>query len=1634
MHIKAAAKYGLSRLMILILLADILPYARTPAEALAASDPPEVSFQMTLVPGVNNPAPVYSGNSPSAAGDRVFLAWPMDRVNGSSYTNGTYTLTYPLGNGAIAVFTVTKTGGSTASAAFDVETWDEPSQAYLRRTDLAATYRVHTDAGAKGGPNFIPAGGYMAGYNGTDPDYAVTGALWPSFAFKTGYGFSFQYYNITAHFLWNASDNQLYFVTDHIVPGNITDFVLRFDGLGGQPPLVFGKKVMTGVSRDTFNSVPFANSRNTAPGPALVLDPDLGPGGYLDMVTPLDAHPGSPVNELEIRFDIPRIYADDAVNGIHGFAPLGPSFGALPVTLDAGDNLGHKFQIKIPDILTLGTKAAPTPVQINPSDSGMTAFAYLIGGRVGVNVKGLLPGLILNPLSVTFDAPGIISAASSMQSASVFTFLDYEIVQQAGKYYALVRPYKNYSGEYTLKSGSSPTALADSVAMWSDGSAPLMIPLTINSQNQLEKFYQVVFNPENMGGNLVRETLGSQILYFKAGPNAVSIGLPENFKILPGPRLYPAEDSPDGSRAVLEFSARWDVGDYASLQSLIAQNGGTAVVEYEISGSLTPDPAGASVFARITLTLGPGPDGAVVVSYSDAQGKVTNTAPEILAARTDILNGAAVYTGVAAVSFRADAALAGADFPAGTRPYFLFPNIYYLNARPVSVNGVRADVTASMFDSLTLSDITKASVPPPQNLTAYAPAAASFDVSYVLPGPGVRGFLDGVFPYPLLDASANVYISQDEAYLRDSFMPLNGQYPLAARRADARLVQLPFQDVRVAFSGPSAAPAGGYADARDALRAGMVVSVSDIAVPADALAGLIASGTSLGVTLGFTGMDKNQKYYLCADMVLTFRDNQGNVKMLRASAMSALAAITTAGKPDAPAVNEKIPPAPVLASADVGVDRATLLWDRIEPATDGEIIEYEIIRLANRRMDENSLNTRLPFGDFYDSLGDADKAGWRTDGVNLEIYDGAGFTAANPDLYAYRPAGPLGGPAALTDMTLGANRIYFYYARTVRIVNGARVASVWSRLSLTTTPVREPVNLTLERERGGYDAKTEMWIGFDAPVSDLDSLGARYDLQFQLKEDKNDWPEPASMDAERLRALAGPSVLDGYHRFLYKLTGLKPNTLYTVRVRMADVSGDASVYSNAEQFRTGFDQAGYDKERAGGEWADYLNERLTGLLKEPYWVARDDGTAFEAVYRPSMFGELLRESPDAAVTLAAVGAPAGSYVYYIPASAVARANEAEKGFRIRLPGVDALFSPKWAHIGLNESVLRVLEYIKKKTDIEDYFIRIRISLTNLPPRSADGMDPLSPLAEVYADAVGSVTDIGDWDDRLLASLNGRVGAMLSGDGEAADILRLAASGADGEALLRAAGRYAGHAEKELSAAVSRELARVLRYSLPLDAFDAPVLLVGKDLPPGSSVGGYQSLGKTWRPVPAEPQGRDFAMSVYAPGAYVFAGRPLVIPGIGNAPGAEDKTRLVAKYNLGDFLGKDAIYPDAYISRRALAGCAARMAGAPGGAEPLSWLGLPADGGDTPARNQEAYFMIMRLYEIRTGTKAGSLMIRDYGAAGGAAGPDGLDGRFRQSLAAAMETGIAGGADMRADGPMTVSEALRVLAKVDNLTL
>ncbi|MDR1913607.1 MAG: hypothetical protein LBQ68_03875, partial [Clostridiales bacterium] len=119
---------------------------------------------------------------------------------------------------------------------------------------------------------------------------------------------------------------------------------------------------------------------------------------------------------------------------------------------------------------------------------------------------------------------------------------------------------------------------------------------------------------------------------------------------------------------------------------------------------------------------------------------------------------------------------------------------------------------------------------------------------------------------------------------------------------------------------------------------------------------------------------------------------------------------------------------------------------------------------------------------------------------------------------------------------------------------------------------------------------------------------------------------------------------------------------------------------------------------------------------------------------------------------------------------------------------------------------------------------------------------------------------------------------------------------------------------------------------------------------------------------------DKGISEKRPGAYVFGGRKMDIPGVRETLNGGAQNSLAARYNLDDIFGKsEAFNTSAQVSRYAMAAAIARIAGAPRYTEPFEWIAqnmnLRLSDYETgnPISREEALVLLESLYSYRTRT-------------------------------------------------------------------
>ncbi len=1624
------------------------------------------SFTKTMTTGVDNMAPVLSYKPTDP--DQVYMDWNLS----DNLSDAVYRLSYYADDDKRVDMTVVREN-TVLKVKYDV------IQVHTGNT-LTPSYYVHTNVNAGGKENFIPIDTFLSsGFNVSDPQYQVvdtaagtSGAKrTPSFIVKADTGFSFMYDNRKVHFKWDSATKSFQLVTNGAYQGRIYNFSLAsYEGLtlatlGGNlanlanyaPSTTVTQRVLTGISKKTFRSIPIANGGTTVSGQALDIDADLFPLGKVLILPDVDANPGSPRERgMILRFDVPLEY--NAANNTFSLIPTGYK---MPVRIDLKNvDPNEAFQISLDDILS----ATPTST-VSAGSYADVSSARVGGNRLSVKITSLKPGMLYDPVTISVvPDSSLIANDTKIPFGLVFTFMNYEVSNVNGVVQIVAQPFTKYAGEYLLFSG--PGDPRDAYAKQkSDGINSVMLPISITQGGTMryQLFYTISgypFPDNNDVRNQDRSVdkpffyMYSQIVEYTAPLNMAGVGVPQNFHVITDrTRLYPTQTK---DVSTLEFTAQWDIGTRAQINNELAMGGGALSIDYKLNQSLVPSPTDTepslkefttmkllmTSFASSTENPGNTYDAA---GYGSARPPITSLVYNIKKGATDDQDVLTV-----AVTFKLDITSKNSAL---TNNYFYYPNIYFMNTKPLTKNGVDVShvISGSLFSSLTINDLANAEVAPPQNITLTDPVIAvtpknevSLKLNYQLPVEGLSNYFNNTFQHPQSTVDFNMYVTQNspdsakgETYMRDIFSAL----PPDKRST----VSVPFvfdstTGTRIYFSKLNStdtpvtpAPGASYPDAITALRAGEIVNIKGLGLSPQDVAFLKTAGNVSGAAISpifvLDGLDKNQKYYVYMDTVVTDTDVNGVVQTPAYSILSNLTAEITKSDKDLPTGSEKVPSAPVLDKDNIDLDRASILWNKIPKTDDKEVIEYEIIRIKDNLLTETDLNTRETYEKFWSGALAKynDKAGFRTNGLALEQFTNNAFAAADQTLYTYNSSA---NPIVFTDKSLAPNQLYFYYVRTVRIINNQRIPSVWSAISVTTTPIKAPKNLVVERNRNDYDTKMEAVISFDAPITDINKLGTEFNLQYQLKEENGDWQAPVTMDIAKLKTAYSSTNDKDYLHFIYKISGLKPSTSYSVRVRMLGKNNDTSLYTNVGLIRTDMSQEDYDKDKETSDWIKYVQDLMKEQLKAPNWVMRDSGTEFETIYRASATNAMLAQATDGAIILAET--KAAKATYYMPYSMMLAANEAKKGFKFVHNGIDIVIPPGTVNFDANQAVFNISNNLKRN-EIADYYVKLTVTMSDYT-QPVDGSTPLSQLATVAFELGGSTKNLTTWDNDMLKELSALVTSEAMNNAISASFSNLVKNKVFNEDILKYVNTVLENNKLDFGSRTTARLREVSKLTYPVTTLDNNVAVVGKGFDKAASVTGYQQNGNVWLVKEAADYGESKAIYTKTPGAYIFAGSIVKIQGLELMANAGTMTGIVAKYGLDDFFGKGTQFNlEANTSRFALVSTIVRMAGAQKGADAAAFLKQNKINISTANMNgdvmaQEAIHMVMMLYEARSGASLSSLRIRDFNTVNNIAG---IDERYKASIRAAFELSIFDDTNLLPSGPIRVRDVLPMLERLDS---
>ncbi len=1531
----------------------------------------------------------------------------------------------------------------------------------------------------------------------TGSPFEVMPGTVPTFKVAKGYGFSFKYNNRTMFFRWDRATDKFFFVTDGFEYGYIYDVKSIY---GTSTPV--HNYIFNGIT-DSFVNKPTANGKTKVAPPLQgegTVQAGTGVETVIDMTdtNPFPIHPADKRLDagMEFTFELPLVWDDNTRDFIlpDNSTPLGKS---LKSTVEIYTPEEGTVDIKLEKIFPAAGESTTMSVTAGGSSTiTKNGEPTISGGTINLKLKGVKPGLIYHTSYVEFNSNLFKQTKRRiLPFGTVYSFPEFFFGNdEFGNYSVYVNPY-NYPGTYSLYIGNDENTLR--LSAQSDGTPARQVLLPV-STDSVTRYYQVQFSPivppdSFLGGSKIY----SQIAMFK--PSEPNIATPQFFDITKttmSPNFNSAEPLKEG---LVDLGITWDIGADTTIKSLIDKAKGLnptepLIINYRLAYGTKPEvlntgnylPTGTPfdnskaydfLELKLTITMEGTPASPVYKCTYEIVGQNPDGI-EIIGDVTDTTMGAreGVIPNTTRLMAKTRLYFSAGKVGTASRHIFTFPNIFYINIRPIACN-VSTPTGVSKFRSFTLSDFDQQTIPAPQDFILSDPKIAadnsgSFKAEWLIPGKKLGEFLYNgsgikfdrdtddptlvVEPEKRVKLSMNLYISQDENFMTNNFHDMNYDQRLVNSVKVTTPATVKTGDT-LTLSGTGYLPVGDtkYADAREALRDKKVIRLADIPITSldpslagqSAILNEIINNGSMDFPMNFriSGLDQNQRYFAYVDIVSenlnTKADGTADIpsgfEKIYAS-LSNLVGITTLALPDIPTGEDKVPSAPTVTVVPDSVtsSSAAVTWDKIPATVAGDVMEYQIIRLTDEQMKDKYVGK---FDEIWSAIDNPSKLGFETnaDVANkIQIWNGTNFVALNTEQatkYKYIPDVNATN-AQFSDNSLQPNNIYFYYVRTVRKVGDKRLYSAWGQTTLTTKPVLAPINLKVEFD-AEYDPKKEVVISFDAPVLYGD-LGKKYQLQYRLKEDGKDWSAPVNMVVSRLNKPAATPTPNkpGFYHYTYKITeGLLSGTSYSVQVRLLDLElNDASMYSNIAIFRTEVDQGDYDEDILRKEWLDMLRKELEKLLRDPYWVIADTARELEVIYRPTMFDGLLNKTADGKLLL--VGTEADKAVYYIPATALLSANAQNKGFAVTHGNMEIVIPPSAIDPNLNTAVIDALKDINNRSEpAKDYYVRL--SLTWFQRGEQINMQPaLSKQVEVRMEAVCSTIDNKTFDDLVLTEILNKIEEQLKDKAILEDIADEVEDGATDEEMVRFILELVGDVRDEFLDIASEKIDDVLDNSYEILSLKNPLLIAIKNIAAEVSAKAYQFKAGLWAPKELLNIGSGKGFYSLEPGIFIFAGSQLIVPGLNNIPNAGALTTIITKYNLDDFFGKgNAFNLDAQTGRFAAVASVARMMGAPKGSDPFAWLQtkgitLSTRSQSEPISTEEAVHMVMLLYENKTNTKLSAVQIRDFTVTNNMVG---LDDRYKQAVRVAIQSGIYTNKNMQPKFKITVRDFLQMLAALDS---
>lgn len=1422
---------------------------------------------------------------------------------------------------------------------------------------------------------------------------------------------------------------------------------------------IYRFNISTGNQSEYMDIFKLAEFEVNPVGP-LIIDKTQTPSSY----------PGEKPVNVQARIALPSIWDNTVSQYVYNEYSEGEYKGIETVINLRASKNGESIQINIPNIYnvdnlpniskTSSTKATidTESVKIESASNGKKYYTF--------KLKDLESSRLYTTANITMGAKpnGNPTKETKLKTIvcnlakgdNAYTYIEYDSeTQGSGERILKIKPY-NVNGSYYIykKSLDSSIKQPDNLIARYDYTGEETIEIPISNEGNDYYLVEFVYELGNVDSQKLRDD-PDKTPYLITPQIEV-----KDYKIVTENTIV---DGVPTQKQKLNLQLSWSGGNQTTFDSLV-KDGNKVVYTF----SKTPFSPRESKYADF-LILEAGKD-YELIKKANTEGDNWETAKILKSTYFKKVNTLADGTETFELIFTVDLEfelfnednLENRDEPS---KIFYYPSVYYLKMNGGYKNILGIDkVTADCNPvNITLDKNAYVILPPPQNIAVNNIKSQSFRLNWATVAENVYGDYIKSNDYTLEEdgAGINIFLTQQNVlneedsqkqlsyFDKDNENLVTIDFKNVLSSTTTEMITLDFSQSTAMINGKSI---------MDYVRNNKIIKIINVPQIKDLKTQVVQ----------INGLDKNTIYYTTLQTVLNVINNaDGTKKQVFSDTISQILTFTTKNQDDLepPKPQEISPEAPTDFRKDTDVEQLptviTLTWTDVKDpeSIDGIKVkkEYEIIRV-DKKLEDNLLSKRNSFDSFWtNDLTTGEKVGWQTSSSqvqpkNILIYNNNDFVldeTKTDGKYIYDNTKV--PKLQFVDKTPMPNRLYYYYIRTVRMAEGTdgtyseAAWSSWSPVSVTTSPVQSPTDLVIDRTKKyfDYEPKSEIVIKFFAPIpagTTMAQIATLYPLEYSIMMDGGEW-KTVNMDVTNSSLFKiGEETKKGYQQFVYKITGLQSSKGYTVRVRMkARINPitestplyDVSLYSNSASFRTDMDQDEYDDEENLKKWLKLFDDEVLALSTKAYWIFTNSSSSYEAIYRTKTFDGELQKATSGAYQFETNNQ--SKQTYYIPAASINLSDSANIGFRAVKDDMEVLIRPSSFDSSVSESIMTILNEIKDN-DSKDYYIKISLDW-NKTDESINNTNPLTEKVQVKISVVGSKEAEKNLDAKFVDLFNKATSNSEAVEARIRNRLKEdlkieIKAGTDDKELYKLVMDAVGDVYKDLIGDIEDEFDSNTKGEHIVDSLGENMLITAT-IDSQSTVAAYRKNNTTWETIATRDYGGKKGFETKLLGIFIFAGKILNIPDISGVTNSNDVKELIAKYGLDDYFGKDIIDTSKTVTKYMVAGSIARMAGALQGQNELEFLktkGINITSGKlySPISNQETLYLLMSLYEIKTGTKIITVRITNYNAI-----PDisSADESYKKSLQVAAQLGIWTDTSIGVKDTITVKNLLEYLGNL-----